>query len=123
MPDRSPVDIDPLDLVDPERFARRGYPHDVWTKLRAEAPVAWLEPPGFQSFWAITKHADVTAIAADPKRFSSAHGLVLGPPNALTPPSEMVVVVDPPRHRPMRKIVSARFTPRRCVVVSWGTST
>ena len=39
----SPADIDPLDLVDPERFARRGYPHAVWTRLRAEAPVAWFD--------------------------------------------------------------------------------
>ena len=27
--------IDPLDLVDAARYARRGYPHDVWTRLRA----------------------------------------------------------------------------------------
>jgi hypothetical protein len=37
--------VDPLELVDAERFGRRGYPHEVWTRLRAEAPVAWFEPP------------------------------------------------------------------------------
>ena len=55
-----PAGIDPLDLVDPERFAHRGYPHEVWTHLRAEAPVTYFEPPGYQPFWAITKHADIT---------------------------------------------------------------
>ena len=35
--------VDPLDLVDPARFAERGYPHAVWTRLHAEAPVAYLE--------------------------------------------------------------------------------
>ena len=36
-----PVDfIDPLELVDAQRYGRRGYPHDVWTELRARAPVA-----------------------------------------------------------------------------------
>ena len=43
-----PVDfIDPLELVDAQRYGRRGYPHDVWTELRARAPVAWVEAPGF----------------------------------------------------------------------------
>ena len=59
-------DIDPLDLVDPERFARGGYPHAVWTKLRAEAPVAHFEPPGFRPFWAITKRADIASISSQP---------------------------------------------------------
>ena len=57
------VDIDPLDLVDPERYARDGYPHDVWTRLRAEAPVAHIEAPGYEPFWAVTKHADIMQIA------------------------------------------------------------
>ena len=30
--------VEPQDLVDAERYGRRGYPHDVWTRLRAEAP-------------------------------------------------------------------------------------
>ena len=28
------VSVDPNDLVDPERWARDGYPHEVWTRLR-----------------------------------------------------------------------------------------
>ena len=31
------LDVDPLELVDPARYAQRGYPHAVWTRLRAEA--------------------------------------------------------------------------------------
>ena len=76
--------IDPLDLVDAERYGQRGYPHDVWTRLRAEAPVARIEPPGFEPFWAITKHADVQHIAKDPLRFSSAGGITLRPFSAGT---------------------------------------
>ena len=41
-------DVDPLDLVDPARFARNGYPHAVWTRLRNRAPVAHFEPPGYR---------------------------------------------------------------------------
>jgi cytochrome P450 len=104
--------IDPLDLVDPERFSRRGYPHDVWTRLRAEAPVAWLEPPGYRPFWAITKHADICEISSQPRLFSSAQWIMVGKVGARPIPSEMIVSLDPPRHGPMRRIASSRFTPR-----------
>jgi len=65
-------DVDPLDLVDPDRYAKSGYPHALWTRLRADAPVSRFEPPGFQPFWAITRHADIVAISSQPERFSSA---------------------------------------------------
>jgi cytochrome P450 len=104
--------VDPLDLVDPVRYAQRGYPHAVWAQLRAEAPVAWFEPPGYRPFWAITKHADIGAISSQPQRFSSAQGIILGPPTAVSVPSEMIVSLDPPRHGPMRRLASLRFTPR-----------
>jgi cholest-4-en-3-one 26-monooxygenase len=107
-----PLSIDPLDLVEPARFARNGYPHDVWTRLRAEAPVAFFDPPGFESFWAITKHADIADISSQPTLFSNAHGLFVGPEGSTYPPSEMVVTIDPPQHGPMRRVAIRRFTPR-----------
>src|SRR5215831_3896563 len=106
------VDIDPFELVDPDRYARRGYPHDVWTRLRAEAPVAYLAPEGFEPFWAITKHADVMEIAKQPLRFSSAQGIALHRAGEVVPPTDLVVMLDPPRHGPMRRAANARFTPR-----------
>jgi cytochrome P450 len=108
----APASIDPLDLVDPARFARNGYPNDVWTRLRAEAPVAWFEPPGYGPFWAITKHADIVEVASQPERFSNAHGLILGPIGAPVQPMEMIVTLDPPRHGPLRRVAMPRFTPR-----------
>jgi cytochrome P450 len=104
--------IDVLDLVDPERYARSGYPHDTWTRLRAEAPVAYFEPPGLEPFWAITKHADILEISKQPLRFSSAQGITLRPAGVVFPPSEMVVMLDPPRHGPVRRVANGRFTPR-----------
>ena len=104
--------VDPLELVDATRFARAGYPHAVWTRLRAEMPVAYIEPPGFEPFWAITKHADVMELAKQPVLFSSAPGITLkreGEPVYVT---EMIVTTDPPRHTPMRRVINARFTPR-----------
>jgi uncharacterized membrane protein len=51
--------VDASDLVDPARYARRGYPHEAWTRLRAGAPVAHFAPSGYEPFWAVTKHADI----------------------------------------------------------------
>ena len=107
------IDVDPLDLLDPARFQQRGYPHDVWTRLRSEAPVAYLEAPGHKPFWAITKHADIVDISAQPHRFSNAQGVTLvkegAPP---VPPTDMLVLLDPPRHGRMRRLVTGHFTPR-----------
>ena len=107
-----PTAIDPLDLVDPVRYAERGYPDDAWTQLRAEAPVAWFEPDGYEPFWAITRHADIRDVASQPTRFSNEHGLMLGPKGAPGQPIEMVVTLDPPRHGPLRRIGMRRLTPR-----------
>jgi cytochrome P450 len=103
-------DVDPLDLVDPARYARDGYPHAVWTRLRAEAPVAYIAPPGYEPFWAITKHADIVQMSKQPLRFSNAQGIMLRRAGAPVIPSEMVVMLDPPRHGPMRRLASLRFT-------------
>jgi cytochrome P450 len=52
-------------------------------------------------------------IAAQPLRFSSARGISLAHAGAPPiPPSEILVLIDPPRHGPMRRIASSRFTPR-----------
>lgn len=106
------LDVDPLDLVDPARYARDGRPEAIWTRLRAEAPIAHFAPPGYRPFWAITRHTDCVEVAAQPERFSSAHGIIIGKADAVAMPSEMVVTLDPPRHGPMRRVASRRFTPR-----------
>ncbi len=106
-------DIDPLELVDPLRYARRGYPHDAWARLRADAPVAYIDPPGYVPFWAITKHADVLEVSSQPARFSNAQGITLAREGAApVPPSEILVLLDPPKHGPMRRLVTRRFTPK-----------
>jgi cholest-4-en-3-one 26-monooxygenase len=105
--------VDPLDLVDPVRYARGGYPHAVWTRLRAEAPVARIEAPGYKPFWAITRHADIMDVSRQPTRFSSEYGITLARASQpVMKMPDMVVMLDPPRHVPMRRVVSARFTPK-----------
>ena len=105
--------LDPLDLVEPSRFAERGYPHELWARMRAEAPVVFMEPSGYQHFWAVTRYADIVEVSSQPELFSSAHGLILGKATGtVAQPAEMVVTLDPPRHGPLRRAAMGRFTPK-----------
>jgi len=108
----STLTIDPLELVDPARWGRDGYPHELWARMRAEAPVAWVEPPDLEPFWAVTRHADVQHAAAQPLVFSSAHGITLRKPGQPALVSDVLVVLDPPRHGPLRRVATRHFTPR-----------
>ncbi|CAB4724931.1 MAG: cytochrome P450 [Actinobacteria bacterium] len=115
------VAIDPLDLVAPDRYGRSGAPHDVWTTLRAESPVHWCEPAGFETFWAVTKHADIMEVAGQPEVYSNAHGIVVLNDEQVAanleggnPLRDMrtIIEMDPPTHRLYRKVASGFFTPK-----------
>jgi cytochrome P450 len=110
-----------LDVISAARYGTKGYPHDAWTRLRREAPVCWMEPPGYKPFWAITKHADIIEVSKQPDRFRSAGRFILFPElgggqnadnMADDPPLRMLVNQDPPEHRDFRGLVSKWFTPR-----------
>jgi cytochrome P450 len=89
-------------------------PYPTYRRLRAEAPVYRNDELGF---WALSRHADVTAAFRDSTRFSSRHGVSLDPaasgPHAHRTMS--FLAMDPPRHTRMRALVSRGFTPRRVV--------
>ena len=77
--DPTPIQTD-FNIVHPVHFAERGYPHDVWTRLRREAPVYWWKQDpasGGGDFWVITKHADITELSTQPEKFVSGEGLVI----------------------------------------------
>ena len=112
---------DGLDLVSSHAYAEKGVPHDLWTRLRAESPVHWCEPAGFSPFWAITKHADICEISKQPDIFSSAEGIAMvrsAEEQAIRDQNQgfgamrVVIEMDPPEHRQIRKIASPVFTPR-----------
>ncbi|MGP3915377.1 cytochrome P450 [Nonomuraea sp. 10N515B] len=87
-------------------------PYPVYAQLRREAPI--YHNPDLD-FWALSRHADVSAALTDSTRYSSDHGPMLDRgawgPHARTFLS--FVAMDPPEHTRMRSIVSRAFTPRR----------
>jgi cytochrome P450 len=117
------TDLATIDLTDLDRFAQ-GFPHDLFTVLRREAPVWWQEPtahtPGGEGFWAVTRHEDLLRVVRDPATFSSesgpgrdgAGGTILEDLAAGIGPGVMLNMCDPPAHTRIRGLVSRDFTPK-----------
>lgn len=113
--------LDSIDIIDPDLFVQRGYPHDDWTLLRREAPVYWYERPDVHPFWAITKHADVIEISRQPELFNElpAERRLLfvfkeepGQERPEEPLLRQLLSMNPPEHGAFRSVVNLRFTPR-----------
>ena len=99
-----------------------GQPHDIFTRLRNEAPIYWHEEslPYEKGFWALTKYEDILRVSKDPKTFSSAQPGILmtyGDPEVADPVATAALVsnmiaMDPPQHTTYRKMVSPSFSPK-----------
>ena len=109
---------DGMTMLDPALYAQGGPPHDLFTELRRSEPVARFEIPGIEPFWAIVKHSDITWISKRPGQFLSGPGITLAPvdQSATDVPGfstmRVVINMDPPEHRKVRKVASPWFTPR-----------
>lgn len=115
------LDFDPDDLITPNNYGVHGQPHDIWTRLRREAPVHRVESSSHPPFYAITKHADIMDISNKPNVFSNSEGPMLldheilkrreAEPQAFGQ-MRTIIEMDPPEHRDYRKVASGFFTPR-----------
>lgn len=124
-----PVALGEVDLTDTELF-RRGFPHEVFTLLREQAPV-WRHPAGpverfGGEFWVVSRHADVQAVSRDHARFRSYDGPMVQdmPPERQ---GTQIITMDPPAHTRLRRLISAGFTPRNVANLdgqarSWAAS-
>jgi cytochrome P450 len=113
-----PESLGEIDFWDLDMFLD-GDPHLAWSLLRREAPVWFHDRNGGEPFWCVTRYDDVHAVLADPRRFSSQRdGIWLRSREVLDAPMDgeiepwSVLITDPPRHAPLRKVISHNFTPR-----------
>jgi cytochrome P450 len=114
--------LDEIDLTDLDPF-EQGFPHEVFTFLRREAPVWWHPPtahtPGGEGFWVVSSYEHVMDVVRDPKTFSSETGpgregaggtLIEDLPRGIT--GTYLHVTDDPHHARMRSLINRAFTPR-----------
>ncbi len=119
MTSHGPVELGGVDLTDLDRFAA-GFPHEVFVRHRAVAPVLWHPPtphtPDGDGFWSVATHAETLTVLHDPETYSSERGgdrpyggTVL---NDMPTAGKALNMMDDPRHARVRRLVSHGFTPR-----------
>lgn len=94
---------------DPYDHGLRIDPYDAWRRLRNEAPVYYNEK---WNFYALSRFEDVLEASVDTETFSSAKGITLDMIGSedIRP---IMIMMDPPQHDVLRKVVSPMFTPRK----------
>lgn len=108
------VRLEDIDLMDEDLFAD-GPPHELFARMRAQAPVLKSTTAEGGDFWSVTKAADIAAVSKDPETFSSERRGVFireGMPMPTDVLNQVILGMDPPRHTKYRGIVQKAFTPR-----------
>ena len=99
--------IEPVVEFNPYLWETAHNPYPIYRELREHAPVYRNEALGF---WALSRHADVSAAHNDPELFVNSGGVTI---EGYEKDSPFLIVKDPPEHTWHRKIVGRVFTPRR----------
>jgi len=100
------------DIWDRAQYAG-GAPHEVFAELRRTDPVHWQDIPGQEGYWALLTHADVDWASRHPDLLSSALGGITVEDMdqaGLDGFRQMLLGMDPPRHREMRKPLVPEFS-------------
>ena len=105
-----PRPLTPVDLSDPALY-QRGIPQEVFATLRATPGLVWNER---ESFWVVTRHAEVVEVSRDPETYSSevGHIQIYDIDADARPARASMIDLDPPVHTRLRRLVSSAFTPR-----------
>jgi cholest-4-en-3-one 26-monooxygenase len=117
--------LDAIDIVDPDLYVERGYPHAEWALLRREAPVYYYQRANADPFWAITRHADIVNVSRQPGLFKSVQILFVTINEPGNPPPDEAILrqllnMNPPEHGAYRGVVNRRFTPRSVQQLTHG---
>ena len=102
----APVEFDPYSNVFFDS------PFDTYRRMRDEAPVYYNQK---YDFYALTGYDDVSAAYKGTATYSSAHGASLDQVKSddmNVRDLKLIILMDPPEHERMRKLVSRAFTPR-----------
>src|SRR5262249_61189062 len=89
-----------------------GVPHDLFDRLRAEAPVFGQPNPHGGMLWSLTRNADIRAVSTDSANYTSTRGFYF--PNIgehiASYKRHNVMFNDPPEHTRLRLFAAKAFS-------------
>ena len=110
-------------IVDPRAYAAREPLDEAFSWLRSNAPLAKVQPTGFDPFWAVTRHADILTVERQNDLFHNGdraatlttidadrrtRELTGGSPHIV----RTLVQMDNPDHLAYRRLTQAAFLPQ-----------
>ncbi|MER6176721.1 cytochrome P450 [Streptosporangium sp. NPDC001681] len=107
------VDLNGLDLADPDIYTAPDSGLGVLYYLQEHRPMFWNKRSAGPSFWAFTKYADGVAVYLDKTNFTSERGMQVGQTEsaARAAAGKMLIVTDG-RHSRLRDVMNPALTPR-----------
>ena len=115
IPDVDTCDVSEINVADGRLFEQDIH-WKYFDRLRAEDPVHLFDHPLTGRFWNITRYEDIMFVDTNHDLFSSAHGIVLGPPVDADPDPQdlnlsMFIAMDNPKHDLQRSTVTGVVSP------------
>ncbi|MVU76148.1 cytochrome P450 [Nocardia sp. ET3-3] len=91
-------------------------PPEEYRTLREQDPITRVTLPDGIEGWLVTRYADVRAVLSDPRFSSRRRGVTgnhLGSEELPPAPPGWFIMMDPPEHTRLRRMLTGRFTVRR----------
>ncbi|WP_374390482.1 cytochrome P450 [Sandaracinobacter sp.] len=107
-------------IVNPEVYTEPATLLADYAALRRDDPVHWTQPSGYRPFWAIMRHADITAVSKANELFINRERTYLSPIEGeqwilqMTGDTHLfrtLVDLDDPEHRKLRQVTHSWFQP------------
>ena len=113
-------DLPPEAILDRRIFTDPAQLHGLLARLRRTDPMPYVEKAGYRPFWLVTRHADITAIELDAKRYINAPTQAIFPVRNAEHAKELtggavqdqmrnLVAMDGDDHRAYRAISQSQF--------------
>ena len=107
-------------IISPATYSTDQSYHRLFTRLRAEQPLAWAQPEGYRPFWVVSKHADIKSIQTQGLKFTNKERTFLltsedeqrlgqAQQAGLTSMGRSIVQLDGVEHRTLRMVTNSWF--------------
>lgn len=105
-----PSDDGYANLSDHDSFIN-GAPHNTFTRMRREDPVAWCDGGQYKGYWSLTRYDDILKHNRNPSLLSSARGIRMEDQSREEYLARRTFQeTDPPEHSATRKLVNEAFS-------------